>query len=449
MKTILFCLLALCVSFIAYSQNHSYNFDNAVTGSHTDGESLTFLPSPNQQGGTARVRVGSQGGGFQIIDDYSTFSNSKALEGTAPTGGSVNKFSVYGYSESALFKITFKVRFSGNPAETEKPGTWYFFAGNGVNYSNNSSFNGDQAFSGLRFSYQPQGGIVTSRRNGKLWTDIAAITAQDTNYDIEIYGNNSNDNASYIKNGKKILEPGKWDLWINGNLTENGGFEKSKSTNDNELAVNSAVNSFMFYGENSAGNAAKIYLDDIAYIFPEPLPETLPVRVSNFSAKQGNQQVQLNWKAVLPEGNQKFELQHSADGEIFVQIADIIAENHLTDFSYTHYNPVSGVNYYRLVHQDINGTSRIIETANVNLLINKQELNVYADESAINIRLKAEKSERLKAEVYNISGKKITEHTTFLTEGENHVKIAAEWLSGFYFVKVNVGNETYTTKIIR
>ena len=64
----LFALLGISLTLApgtASAQPWSYDFGTS-TGSFSSGSSTTFLPPPPGNGGTARVRIGTAGGSFNL-----------------------------------------------------------------------------------------------------------------------------------------------------------------------------------------------------------------------------------------------------------------------------------------------------------------------------------------------------------------------------------------------
>ncbi len=241
-------LSAACV----YGQIYNYDFGNDV-GSHETDTSTVFLPQP--PAGSARVRVGSGGGGFYLENPgIESFGSASELKGAASSTSSVNKFSIYGYPGGRSFYIAYLIRFSGGAS-----GKWYFCAGNGSTYSNNALFRSDQSFSALRWTYLQPDSLLCEYRKGSSWKKLpAAANKQNMTYLVEIYGNNQQDTLRYQKQEEERLGPGTFDLWINNTLA---GEDLQKALLPDSLPVNS----FMFYGANSDSNSALIYLDDIIY----------------------------------------------------------------------------------------------------------------------------------------------------------------------------------------
>jgi hypothetical protein len=226
------------------------------------GASITFLPQPSLNGGSARVRIGTGAGQFKL-QETTIGTDGRELEGKAPTGGSVNKYSITNYLPGVnVFYIKYKMRLTGGSS-----GTWSLFAGDGAMYGDNNTFAGAQVFTGIRWVFGASGAITESYRNGGSWTSISGDPfSQDTTYTVEIFGNNSTSSKPYTKSGSQKLAANRWDLWVNDSLV---GDDLAKA----ELANDGIIDSFVFYGESSVGNVATIKLDDFTYaneLIPEP-----------------------------------------------------------------------------------------------------------------------------------------------------------------------------------
>jgi len=234
--------------------NWIYNFGSSTGTFSTATNSTTFLPAPSAGGGEDRVRVGGGGGSFTMTN-VSGFGSGSALVATAPTSTSVNKFSIYDWSDpGSAFSLSFDMRLTGGTN-----GAWLLFAGNGATFSNNNSFSTAESFLGMRFGYGTSGAITTSNRAGANWASLSSGISQSNNYSISIFGNNSSSNLTYIRNGLTYTNTiNSFHFWVGTNLV---GTNLAKA----QLATGTSIDSFMFFGESSTGNLATIALDNFNY----------------------------------------------------------------------------------------------------------------------------------------------------------------------------------------
>ncbi|MGA0038638.1 MAG: hypothetical protein ACO3NZ_02210 [Pirellulales bacterium] len=259
-----------------------YDFGTG-TGAFTSGESTTFLPTPPAEGGTARVRIGSGGGAFELVNPG---AGSSSLVGTASASSSVNKFSIYDFAGTGLFTLEAEVTFHGSSS-----GTWYLFAGNGSSFSDSTSFDKAEVFSGLRWDYASSGGLSTSRLSstGSWLTTNVPSMAQDMTYRLKIYGNNT---ADAVEHGGLRIEPFTWDVLVDGELAVSGLAKGG-------LADGTPIDSFMMNGSGSAGNAATLTVTSLGYanvLAPEPQAWLLAaVGVVCCCGVRMSQKTRINW----------------------------------------------------------------------------------------------------------------------------------------------------------
>lgn len=249
-------LLAAALITASASADTIWNYDfGQATGTFTTGESTSFLPAPPADGGTARVRVGTGGGQFALVNPGS----GSVLEATAPSNTSVNKFSIDGFAGTELFTLDMALEFTGGAS-----GSWYLLAGNGGSFANNNSFATAETFAGLRWDFESEGSLATTRlsSSGSWLTTNVPLLVQDTAYRLTIYGNNSAAAVAY-KGG--TLAANSWDLWVNGSLAHSG---LSKAG----LPDGTTIDAFMFNGLNSSANVATLTIDSLAYA-NHPVPE--------------------------------------------------------------------------------------------------------------------------------------------------------------------------------
>ena len=225
--------------------------------SSASSESTSFLPTPPTDGGSARVRVGSGGGQFALVNPG---SGSSALVGTASSSTSVNKFSIYDFAGTGLFTLEAEVTFSGGDT-----GSWYLLAGNGDRFNGNSSFSTNQVFAGLRWDFGSGGELTTTRLSASgswLTTGVPTMT-QGTNYELKIHANNT---PAAVEHAGLTVAPGTWDVYIDGMLMASGLAKAG-------LADDTPITAFMFNGAGSVGNLATLTVNSVSYanvLAPEP-----------------------------------------------------------------------------------------------------------------------------------------------------------------------------------
>src|SRR6056297_105804 len=193
----------------------TYDFGGG-TGTHSSGESNSFLPSTQTDGGDAVVRVGSGDGQLFLENPGNTnLGNFTNLRITASNSSSITRFEIEQYSNpSNKFYVAFKINLKqGNSGEHE------FIIGSGGSFGSNNSARSN-AFSVLTWIYSATG-IETERRTpsgSPSTTGIGNVFDKNTIYRVEIYGNNSAVNETYFRDGEEFtVNTSEWSLWVDGN----------------------------------------------------------------------------------------------------------------------------------------------------------------------------------------------------------------------------------------
>lgn len=80
----------------------------------------------------------------------------------------------------------------------------------------------------------------------------------------------------------------------------------------------------------------------------------LPLTWLSFTATKQNQTALLPWAATQEQNTRNFSVQHSANGINWVGISLLMATGNSTSkYSFVHSNPITGINYYRILQTDI------------------------------------------------------------------------------------------------
>lgn len=290
MRSICFFLVSVVMLSLVHAQPWYYDFGSG-TGNHTSGISTTFLPAPSV--GSARVRVGTGGGSFNLQNPgLGSLGSESELRITAPTNTSVNKFSIYNYPSGTESYVRFDMLLGSSTGGSTTPGNFYLFIGDGLSFYDNNAFDGSQVFTGLQWRLQSNGAVSTYHRNGGSWVNLVnpAPFSQSTVYTIEVFANNSTITSSYFKSGAEyFVGVNKQDIWINGLLF---GDEYTKG----QLPDNSSIDYFMFYGESSTGNVANCFLDNIIYSNELPRIVAPTTQASDISFSNVlHDQIEISW----------------------------------------------------------------------------------------------------------------------------------------------------------
>ena len=136
----------------------------------------------------------------------------------------------------------------------------------------------------------------------------------------------------------------------------------------------------------------------------------LPVNLLSFRAKEAAGNVQLDWQTAGEQNNDRFEVEHSADGRHFDKIGTV-AGNGTTEeqqyYEFLHRTALPGTNYYRLRQVDYDGEEEIHPMTTVVLSESHSgAVSVYPNptRSTATVRLETASAAITQIAVYDIAG---------------------------------------------
>jgi hypothetical protein len=135
-------------------------------------------------------------------------------------------------------------------------------------------------------------------------------------------------------------------------------------------------------------------------------PIILPVDLVNFTAKEINTYVELNWSTLSENNTDFFTLQRSIDGRIWKDITTIKGQGFSstkTTYSYNDFNNNQMLTYYRLKQTDFNGVYTFSEI----ILIEKKhqsEISIYPNPTSNSVNVSSLKNKMVKVELFSQTG---------------------------------------------
>lgn len=431
-----------------YSQPWNYNFGTSTGSYTTNAISTTFLPVP-PSGGTL-TRIGSGAGSVNLENQLIPFGSDSYLRSTAASGTSVNKFGVNNYTAGKSFTIKFDVRFgaSNGSSTGASSGNWYLFIGDGTMYTDGGTFAGNQVFSGLRFRFGAGGTIFFSIRNRGNWDSTTVSRTyflQGQTYQVEIYGNNTTSSQTYDYGTLQSIDSNKFDIWIDGVLFAND-IPKALIAND------ANIDSWVFYGESSAGNSANIFTDNFYY--QNSLAGTpLPVTMGTFAVNTIKRSALLSWSTLTEINNAGFIIERClVEGitETGWQKAGFVTgngnSNSTKDYYFEDKNLNAGKYKYRLKQTDYNGNFEYFTPVNSEFVMIEKPAEFYLSQNYPNPSNPASRIDYqvpfdgfVKITVFDITGKTVSvikngfhkaDYYTAEFDGSN-------LSSGVYFYSIN------------
>ena len=171
----------------------------------------------------------------------------------------------------------------------------------------------------------------------------------------------------------------------------------------------------------------------------------LPVTLVNFSAKQLDSKIVLNWKTANELNFSHFEVQKSGDLTEFNSISQIKGTSG-NFYNYVDHNPNKGLNYYRLKMVDLDGSIKFSPIKSVEFRENTEFIEVQnpVENGEINVFSNAE---IIKFELFTIIGKAIDIQVNKKENNQYSIK-TTQINSGIYFLKTHTENGFKTKKLL-
>lgn len=163
---------------------------------------------------------------------------------------------------------------------------------------------------------------------------------------------------------------------ISGSTYTSAGQAQGSSQTFTDIALPAAVDDnevvyirWMYWeSSGSAGSRDRIAIGNILVTSNI----TLPIDLTSFNATPQDDRVVLDWTYENAVDFDKFVVEHSADGKVWAEVATIpllesASRSAGQNIQTIHYDPVRGVNYYRLKLVDIDGTYKYSKIVAANL----------------------------------------------------------------------------------
>lgn len=164
----------------------------------------------------------------------------------------------------------------------------------------------------------------------------------------------------------------------------------------------------------------------------------LPIELISFTANKDEERIILNWTTASEINNDKFIIEHSADGRSFDAIAEIKGAgttNEKQVYSYIFEKPYTGMNYFRIKQMDYDGQSALssIRTVNMKQVIKGNGYVLSPNPVRDVLSISREGNAAGKLSVYDTQGKRIISNISI----ENGQTIdVTTWVPGTYFFQI-------------
>lgn len=147
---------------------------------------------------------------------------------------------------------------------------------------------------------------------------------------------------------------------------------------------------------------------ELAIVFSNNV--ALPVSWLSVNGKIQNNNAIIEWATATENNSSHFEIEHSSNGLSFTKAGAVTAagnNNSISRYSFTHFSPATGKNYYRIKQVDLDGKynySRVI-VLNSNIPVNTLQVSPNPAHDFINVNINIIKPALLR--IYNMQGKMV------------------------------------------
>lgn len=417
-----------------------------------DNETLGLPGSsnPNSSSGGALSQMNdSRNNGFVLRN--TTFSNNKAIEGA----GAVRVF----WADTKIENCTFF-----NNQSTLIASNGYGSNGGALALSNMGGSNVEITNSTFaENSAGWVGGAIIGPASVKLKNNIflnnTTYTFGNSGYKLALH--TSNEMADLGGNIQFPAQPHPGDsndsnvsssvTIANANLqplANNGGFAPTMALPAGSPAINVGGNCTLLLDQRGASRFGAC--DAGAFEFAG----TLPVTITNFSVKPDGNSAKIEWTTASELNNSHFIISRSTDGRSFVKIDSVTTKgngNGLNKYFAYDRRPANGVNYYKLVQFDTDGTATEIGIKDFSFGINNSQLMVYPNptvDGKITVIIPSElDGQNKQISLINIVGK-VVKKVDVNSTTQSYVFDLTGTPQGVYFISVNAGDKKFLSKII-
>lgn len=187
---------------------------------------------------------------------------------------------------------------------------------------------------------------------------------------------------------------------------------------------------------------------DVGDICMRVIVNPLAIKLENISATNTGASNRIDWNTLSEEITDKFELQRSADGKEFETIASFNAKGQANRYSYPDNSPHKGINYYRLLMKEANGTISYSQTVTATVKSDGFVVSAYPNPVSDELTVTVDGLLDVNASIAitDITGKIV--RTTKMTDRKEIINMTG-LANGLYFVKYSDGVNTQTLRVTK
>ena len=189
---------------------------------------------------------------------------------------------------------------------------------------------------------------------------------------------------------------------------------------------------------------------------PQQVNGALPVTLQNFTARNVNESVTLQWSTSYEKNSNYFEIQRSTDGANFSKIGMQYTAGNSTlvnNYTFDDKRPARGTNYYRLASVDLDGRTSFSKIVSVNIKVahsfSLSQVHLNKEINNLMLTVNSDKPQNIRATIMDAGGRVYYSTSLKVNMGTNSItKELSNLGKGIYFLKVATGDELITTPLL-
>ncbi len=179
---------------------------------------------------------------------------------------------------------------------------------------------------------------------------------------------------------------------------------------------------------------------------------SLPIQLKYFNGLAKKDQIILNWETLAESNNDSYKILKSTDGNTFTLLSKVMANNKASVYQTTDRQPFAGVNYYKLLQIDKDGTENDKETIFVKWSFETDPyFLVYPNpaKTDINVQTYTSENQVLNFSLMSLDGKVLQTFNRQAEPGQNYInlKFAKNLPKGMYLLVLKGNSKTFSQKI--
>ncbi len=280
------------------------------------------------------------------------------------------------------------------------------------------------------------GNILSSGPSGSGITYISNTTNTASANQMGAYGFNY---GPYDQKDAVILFPEHTLAFQSGDIiTIKAGTIISSNTYDGSNANNTipTINSGPYTAFLVSGDFLSIAASQV---------NVLPIKLTSFTGHSANSSVVLNWETSSETNSKAFEIQHSVNKAGWQNIDFVNSKgtkDAISKYQYTHLNPNSGQNYYRLKSIDNDGKAEYSQAISVKTIA---QINIIVTPNPSSNTIKIEGVNQGFATIVDMQGKVIKTQEL----SESGIINVIDFNPGYYLIKILSNDKLYTKKFLK